>query len=205
MPERADAQKQSQATGAKAESSVLPTSTLQQLAKSIVDDARSVSQPHQPSFQHDGLNRVATARASAGVLRVLDLQLRPAELGLLTIRMRLAGDSIEMEIEAQSEDTAELLRHDAEKLSSLLRSSGYRPDIITIQSTDTTSHDRSSFQRSPQGDQSQSQSFGQGGASGNGSSSGHQEERYTRGSADIQKDGKENFHSGSGGTGGVYL
>jgi chemotaxis protein MotD len=202
---RSEMQKLSTIAGSKAEIASLPPSTLQHLAKSIIDDVKGVPEPQQPSFQHDGLNRVATARASAGVLRVLDLQLKPAELGLLTIRMRLAGDSIEMEIQAQSEDTAELLRNDAEKLTSLLRVSGYRPDVINIQSTEAASHDRSSFQRPQQGNQAQSQSFEQGAAAGQGNSSRNQGDRYGRGGSDIHKDGSEGLPSGGSHYGGIYL
>jgi chemotaxis protein MotD len=203
--DRTELQKQSPINASKAEAASLPPSTLQHLAKSIIEDVKGLSEPQQPSFQHAGLNRVATARASAGVLRVLDLQLKPAELGLVTIRMRLAGDSIEMEIQAQSEDTAELLRNDAEKLSSLLRVSGYRPDVINIQSTDAASHDRSSFQRPQQGTQAQGQSFEQGAAAGQGNSSRHQGDRYGRGGSESHKDGKEGLPSDGSHTGGIYL
>ena len=205
VSDRGELQKQAIPGGMKGDAGSLPPSTFHHLANSIIEDIKSVSDPQQPTFQQDGLNRVATARASAGVLRVLDLQLRPAELGLVTIRMRLAGDSIEMEIEAQSEDTAELLRNDAEKLSSLLRVSGYRPDVINIQSADAITHDRSSFQRSQQGAQAQSQSFDQGAAAGQGNSSRNQDGRYGGGGSDIQKDGKEGHSSGGSRSGGVYL
>jgi flagellar hook-length control protein FliK len=205
MSDRAELQKQSPLTGPKTETASLPSSTLQHIAKSIIEDVKGLSEAQQPSFQHTALNRVATARASAGVLRVLDLQLKPAELGLVTIRMRLAGDSIEMEIQAQSEDTAELLRNDAEKLSSLLRASGYRPDVINIQSAEVASHDRSSFHRPQQGTQTQGQSFDQGAAAGHGNSSRHQDDRNGRGGASIHKDGKESLPSGGSHTGGVYL
>lgn len=203
--DRGELQKPSITGGLRGDAASLPPPTLQHLAKSIIEDVKSVSEPQQPSLQQDGLNRVATARASAGVLRVLDLQLRPAELGLVTIRMRLAGDSIEMEIEAQNEDTAELLRNDAEKLSSLLRVSGYRPDVINIQSADAISHDRSSFQRPQQGTQAQGQSFDQGAAAGQGNSSRNQDDRYGGGRPDIQEGGKEGHSSGGSRSGGIYL
>ncbi|WP_162820235.1 flagellar hook-length control protein FliK [Microvirga calopogonii] len=205
MIDRSDVQKQAPMTGVKAEPGSLPSSTLQHLAGSIIEDAKASSEIQQPSFQHDGLNRVATARASAGVLRVLDLQLKPAELGLVTIRMRLSGDSIEMEIQAQHEDTAELLRNDADKLSSLLKVSGYRPDVITIQSAETASHDRSSFHRPQQGSMAQGQSFDQGAATGQGQSSRHQGDRYGGSGPEIHPDGGEGSASGGSRTGGIYL
>ncbi len=204
-PDRPELPKQQSIGSLKADATSLPPSTLQHLAKSIVDDVESLSEPQAPTFQQSGLNRVATARASAGVLRVLDLQLKPAELGLVTIRMRLAGDGIEMEIRAQNDDTADLLRHDAEKLSNLLRASGYRPDAITIQSTEASSHDRASFQRPPQGNQTQGHSFDQGGGAGQGNSPRHQDNRHDSGRRDLSKDGKDASNPGGGGTGGIYL
>jgi flagellar hook-length control protein FliK len=205
VSDRAELQKQSPIAGLKAETASLPASTLQHLAKSIIEDVKGLSEPEQRSFQHDGLSRIATARASAGVLRVLDLQLKPAELGLVTIRMRLAGDSIEMEIQAQNEETAELLRNDAEKLSSLLRVSGYRPDVINIQSSEAASHDRSSFQRPPQGTPAQGQSFEQGAAAGQENSSRHQGDRSSRSGTEAANDRKEGVPSGGIHTSGIYL
>ncbi|WP_262027311.1 flagellar hook-length control protein FliK [Microvirga sp. Mcv34] len=204
MIDRAEVQKQAPINGAKNEPASLPSSTLQHLARSIVEDAKGITEPQHPSFQHDGLNRVATARASAGVLRVLDLQLKPAELGLVTIRMRLSGDSIEMEIQAQHEETAELLRNDADKLSSLLRVSGYRPDTINIQSAESASHDRSMFHRPQQGSTG-GQSFDQGAAAGQGNSSRHQGDRPGNGGREIRPDRSEGPAPGGGRTGGVYL
>lgn len=190
--------------GPKSEAGSLPPSTLQDLARAVVDDVQSAADDQKPSFQHVGLNRVATARASAGVLRVLDLQLKPAELGLVTIRMRLSGDSIEMEIRAHSEDTAELLRSDADKLSNLLRASGYRPDNITIQTAEPAPHDRSSLQRPAQGSLQQGQSFDQGANSSHGNSSRRQDDRYNPG-PDVNNDGKEGTPPGGSGLTGVYL
>jgi chemotaxis protein MotD len=205
MVDRTEVQTQAPINGAKTEAASLPSSALQHLARSIVEDAKGISESQHSSFQHDGLNRIATARASAGVLRVLDLQLKPAELGLVTIRMRLSGDSIEMEIQAQHEDTAKLLRNDADKLSSLLRVSGYRPDVINIQSADSASHDRSSFNRPQQGSMAQGQSFDQGAAAGQGHSSRHQGDRYGSSGREIHPDGSEGSASGGSGAGGIYL
>ncbi|WP_246529101.1 flagellar hook-length control protein FliK [Microvirga zambiensis] len=203
--DRSETQGAQQMGSSKAEATSLPAGTLQQIAGAILDDVESLSTVQHSSMPSDGLNRVATAKASAGALRVLHLQLKPAELGLVTIKMRLAGDGLEMEIQAESEETAELLRNDAEKLSSLLRVSGYRPDAITIHSTEAAANDRSSFQRPQQGSQSQGQSFEQGAASGQGDSSRHRQDQQERGSSDIRKGSDQAHASGSSGSGGVYL
>ncbi len=204
MSDQAEMPKQSALNGPKSDAASLPPSTLQHIASAVIEDVKGTSDAQHSSFQHTDLNRAATARASASVLRVLDLQLKPAELGLVTIRMRLAGDGIEMEIQAQNEETAELLRNDAEKLSNLLRGSGYRPDVINIQSSEAASHDRSSFHRPPQGSQTQGQSFDQG-AAGHGSSSRHQGERNERDGREFHKDRNDTSLPGGSRTGGVYL
>ncbi|WP_201859702.1 flagellar hook-length control protein FliK [Microvirga soli] len=198
MADRAEVQKQTAPGLQKADGGSLPAGTLHQMARAILDDVSEVSDLQQPSFQGDGVHRVAVARASGGVLRVLSLQLNPVELGLVTIKMRLSGDSLEMELQVEKQETAELLRNDAEKLSGLLRTSGYRPDVINIQTAEPTTHDRNSFQRPHSG--AQDQSF-QGNAGGQNHSSKH----HGRNEAEIRIEPKQNRADGSGSSGGVYL
>lgn len=102
-------------------------------------------------------------KPSEGVLRVLDIQLHPAELGVVTVKMRLSGEQLEMELHASSDETADILRKDSEKLSGLLRSSGYRADIVTIHVTapDAAQQDALGGQRPQFGAQSQSGGFQQ--------------------------------------------
>jgi len=107
-------------------------SVIQRIADSIVADAKR-SAPEASVRSHRPEYAIPTqVKASDGVLRVLDIQLRPAELGLVTVKMRLSGDTLEMELHASRSETADLLRKDSETLSNLLRTSGYRPDVITI-------------------------------------------------------------------------
>lgn len=201
IADRAEVQKQA-APSSKVDSGSLPSGTLHQMARAILDDVAGISEAQGVSSQSDGVNRVAIARASGGVLRVLNLQLNPVELGLVTIKMRLAGDSLEMELHVEKEETAELLRNDAEKLSSLLRTSGYRPDAITIQSTDTTSHDRNALQRPQQG--TQDQSF-QGAAAGQGHSSGQRNDQYGEEEGKPRNEPKQDRPSDRSSSGGIYL
>ncbi|MBD2745541.1 flagellar hook-length control protein FliK [Microvirga sp. BT688] len=201
MADRAEVQKQAAPGLQKAEGGSLPAGTLHQMARAILDDVSEVSGVHQPALQGDGVHRVAVARASGGVLRVLSLQLNPVELGLVTIKMRLSGDSLEMELQVEKQETAELLRNDAEKLSSLLRTSGYRPDVINIQTAESTSHDRNSFQRMQPG--SQEQSF-QGNADGQNHSSKHHGP-FGRGEAESHNESKQNRTADSSSTSGIYL
>lgn len=201
MADRAEVQKQTAPGLQKAEGGSLPAGTLHQMARAILDDVSEASGSQQPALQGDGVHRVAVARASGGVLRVLSLQLNPVELGLVTIKMRLSGDSLEMELQVEKQETADLLRNDAEKLSSLLRSSGYRPDVINIQTAESASHDRNSFQRPQPG--MQDQSF-QGNADGQNHSSKHHGP-YGQDEAELRNEPKQNRIADSSGSGGIYL
>ncbi|MGF9761990.1 flagellar hook-length control protein FliK [Microvirga sp. 0TCS3.31] len=201
MADRAEVQKQAAPGLQKADGGSLPPGTLHQMARAILDDVSEVSGAHQPALQGDGVHRVAVARASGGVLRVLSLQLNPVELGLVTIKMRLSGDSLEMELQVEKQETADLLRNDAEKLSSLLRTSGYRPDVINIQTAESTSHDRNSFHRPQPG--MQDQNF-QGDADGQNHSSKHHSQ-YGQDEAETRNEPKQNRPADSSSSGGIYL
>ena len=201
MAERAEVQKQAAPGLQKADGGSLPAGTLHQMARAILDDVSEITGSQSSALQGDGVHRVAVARASGGVLRVLSLQLNPVELGLVTIKMRLSGDSLEMELQVEKQETAELLKNDAEKLSSLLRTSGYRPDVINIQTAESTSHDRTSFQRLQSG--TQDQSF-QGNANGQSPSSRHHGQ-YGRDEAERHNEPKQDRAADSSGSGGIYL
>jgi chemotaxis protein MotD len=201
MADRAEVQKQAAPGLQKADGASLPAGTLHQMARAILADVSEVSGSQQPALQGDGVHRVAVARASGGVLRVLSLQLNPVELGFVTIKMRLSGDSLEMELQVEKQETAELLRNDAEKLSSLLRTSGYRPDVINIQTAESTNHDRHSFQRPQSG--MQDQGF-QSSADGQSHSS-RQHSQYGQDEAELRNEPKQNRTADSSSSGGIYL
>ena len=111
--------------------------------KDIPGDAPAASPSAEKAFPG------TTVKSSDGVVRMLNIQLHPAELGVVTVKMRLAGDQLEMEVHASREETAEILKKDSEKLTGLLRASGYRPDTLTIHVTpaDASQPDNSTGQR----------------------------------------------------------
>lgn len=140
----------------------LPASVFQKIADSVIAEAGPPEAKPDLKTHKAEAPLVITVKSSDGVVRVLNIQLHPVELGLVTVKMRLAGDKLEMELIASSDETAKLLKSDSDKLSSLLRASGYRPDIITIQSngSEITQQDNSSGQRQQFSSQSQQQSNG---------------------------------------------
>ncbi len=183
----------------------LPSENLHRMAGAIKAEAQSMTgSASSPPLHAEGGLQTISVKASESALRVLNLQLHPAHLGTVTVKMRLAGESLEMELHVESEETAQLLKTDAEKLSSLLRGSGYRPDMISIHVSDIVMQERMAAARSQPDMQAQGQSFHQGGAS-------HDERSRNRGNqhasagAEHQKHADEKPILDSRGAGGVYL
>ncbi len=202
---RVEISKQAAEAGPKTDTSSLPPATLHRIAGAVLSETRAMAaelNSRSPDF--DGMARLMSARAPDGVLRVLQLQLHPAELGLVTIKMRLAGDNLEMELQTSSEETAQLLRHDSEKLSGLLRGSGYRPDVISIQvkPPDAPQQD-ASFSSRPQ-PQSQQQTFHQGASQQEGRFR-HRDEGYESEGAGARNDADEDGASRARNASGIYL
>ncbi|NBN64867.1 flagellar hook-length control protein FliK [Pannonibacter tanglangensis] len=84
-----------------------------------------------------------TARADGPMVKVLEIQLQPMELGSVKVALRLMGDSVEVVLSAQNPDTVELLKTDRQLLDQMLRAVGQKADSITIQAA---SDDRPLFQ-----------------------------------------------------------
>jgi chemotaxis protein MotD len=66
-------------------------------------------------------------------VKVLHIQLQPAELGTITVRMSLHDSELRIHLDADRRETAHMLQTDRDALSSVLRSAGYRVDGVSIQ------------------------------------------------------------------------
>ena len=80
----------------------------------------------------DRVQAEQTQVATKPVLKVLQIQLQPAELGTVTVRMELREAGLELHVEVANAETAEIIRGDKDTLSNLLRSSGYNVDASSI-------------------------------------------------------------------------
>lgn len=76
------------------------------------------------------------ATATRHPLKVLTIQLHPAELGSVTVRIAVKNDALDLQIGAGRRETARLLDADREALSGLLRAAGYSIDALTIRAVD---------------------------------------------------------------------
>lgn len=77
-----------------------------------------------------------THKAEGPVLKTLDIQLTPHELGTVKVSLRMVGDTVEVTLQTSKAQTAELLRHDRQLLDQMLRATGFKADAITIQAAD---------------------------------------------------------------------
>jgi chemotaxis protein MotD len=107
---------------------------VQQIADRIAADIAPTSEPRRA----DPVVSLATT-STAQPLKVLTVQLHPAELGVVTVRIALRNDTLELQIETDRRDTARLVHADRETLSSLLRSAGYNVETMTVRAVDPSS------------------------------------------------------------------
>jgi chemotaxis protein MotD len=104
--------------------------------------APAVSLPTLAAVIRDELERTTAsgpaARAQAdppvrdapdGPLRVLRIQLRPEELGIVTVELRLADGQLETHLRAARPETAALLHRDAAILTDLLKQANYQAAV----------------------------------------------------------------------------
>lgn len=110
-------------------SGALPATQLQRLAGAIAAGAADLRA--QTGDAAAALEQASVAGARDPV-RTLDLQMHPATLGLVTVRMRLVGQSLELRVRAANPETARLLKADGGKLADLLSTSGYGTHILAI-------------------------------------------------------------------------
>jgi chemotaxis protein MotD len=103
-------------------------------------------------------------------VRMLTLQLDPPSMGTVTVRMRLAGDAVEVRLSADRQDTTQLLRQEQGALVDAMQSAGYTFDIASIDHSAGSYANPNPGQSHTQSDQQQSQQPNGGSLLGNGNS-----------------------------------
>jgi chemotaxis protein MotD len=115
---------------------VQQVTTLQKIVDRMASDLPSVVSPEGPrAADAPGLdaNKVADSRP----VRMMTLELDPPNLGSVTVKMRLAGDSVEIHLTASRHETTEMLRQERGALTDAMQSAGYTFDIAAIDHTRT--------------------------------------------------------------------
>jgi Flagellar hook-length control protein FliK len=129
------------------------------LADSDNSASRDVSLASSSGLEATG---TVNSRASGSSLQILHLQLEPESLGGVTVRMRLVGTRLDLQVEAERPETMRLIGKDKELLADKLRSAGYVMDALVIKASDPqAAHPRFSIGSAPNGrEQSATQSHG---------------------------------------------
>jgi flagellar hook-length control protein FliK len=164
------------------DSSSIALSPAQQIADRIAAEATSA-----PEFAERTGIAPPMQQGMKPALKILQIQLQPADLGIVTVRMELKDTELTLHVEADRKETADLIRNDQETLNNLLRSAGYNVDTgsVRIMEGDRTLASQQSGQQGAQTNlqssaQSQSgasdrQGHAQRGGTGtNGGDTGHQ-------------------------------
>jgi len=184
----------------------LPAAALRQIADAVTSGASSL--PDGSAVRAGAVAAAWSAAAQAeGPVRLLTLQLRPAELGQVLVRMRLQDGRLEMSLRAAREETAELLRRDGGLLTALVRDAGYQPDLVTIQSGPLPGQRASGQPEVPQGGGQTFQAFAGGQQQG-----GASPDQPARRTPDAPEEGgrrtmeqRDEAHPGDRDRGGLYL
>lgn len=104
-------------------------SPVQQIATAIGDELVTVAEPAPTEATSQAAE---PSRHSNGPLKVLHVKLEPEDLGAVVLKMRLVDKSLELEVVASRQETADLLAKDRDTLTRVLRGSGYTADVIAI-------------------------------------------------------------------------
>jgi len=184
----------------------LPAPTLQRLGERLAGEVRSLTSSNAQSHAATATTHQAQpGQQAGGPVRVLHIQLHPADLGSVSVRMRLVGDGIEVHMRASDARTVQMLQNDSEALTSVLRAAGYRPEVVTLQISSADAGSGQSLQGGGQQSAAGQQAF-QGEASGGGRGAPSQGEDHARGS---RREGEGDGHAGRASDrdsgGGIYL
>lgn len=76
--------------------------------------------------------------------KILHIELKPVELGTITVKIRLAQGGMEIRIEASRAETAQMLASDKDALRDIVKASGFSPDAVSVETVhvDTMASDR---------------------------------------------------------------
>lgn len=145
-------------------------SATQQVANAVVSELKGSPAP-AASAAADLVG--AQSNAPDQPLRILTVNLEPPDLGSVTMRLRLVGNEVSVQLAAQRKDTSTMLDQQRDQIRDLMQSAGYVADVAPVQHGSLDGFQAGSGQSQPQlpGQQQQS-SQSQGAFSGAGTSSG---------------------------------
>ena len=111
-------------------------SVLKQIGDAISNSLNGQSASNPESSLDAQLGGNLRLHRSGDALRVLDIQLHPADLGKVRLSVRLNDNNVEVRIEATKAATAQMLENNQQELNKLLQKAGYHADRISIVAID---------------------------------------------------------------------
>lgn len=131
--------------------------TLQKIVDRMASDLAAVASPERTNAT-EALPQETAKIAESRPVRMMTLELDPPNLGTVTIKMRLAGDSVEVHLTADRLETTNLLRQERGALSDAMQSAGYSFDIAAIDHTRAQDANLNNGQSQSQSQQQQASS-----------------------------------------------
>jgi chemotaxis protein MotD len=115
---------------------VQQVTTLQKIVDRMATDLTTVASPEGARVA-DAPGLETHKAADSRPVRMMTLELDPPDLGSVTVKMRLAGDSVEIHLTADRYETTQMLRQERGALTDAMQSAGYTFDIAAIDHTRT--------------------------------------------------------------------
>lgn len=145
-------------------------SATQQVANAVVSDLKGSAAP-TASAAADLVG--SQSNAPDQPVRILTVNLEPPDLGNVTVRLRLVGTEVSVQLAAQRKDTSAMLDQQRDQIRDLMQSAGYVADVAPVQHGSLDGFQAGSGQSQSQfAGQQQPSSQSQGAFSGAGTSSG---------------------------------
>lgn len=148
-------------------------SATQQVANAVVSELKGSPASAAPA----AADLVGAQNAPDQPVKILTVNLEPPDLGSVTMRLRLVGNEVSVQLAAQRKDTSTMLDQQRDQIRDLMQSAGYVADVAPVQHGSLDGFQAGSGQSQPQlpGQQQQS-SQSQGAFSGAGTSSGQSDD-----------------------------
>jgi len=157
-----------------------------------------------PAWSAAALSQQQDARAAATTPKSLAIQLNPADLGVVTAHLKLDGDTLTVELQAETHEARDRLSAERDDIARALRGRGFAVDQVTVMQSPiaTPTAARPEGTGAQAGFAARDQAAG-GNAAGGGQSGTRQEARHGE-QAFAQERGVARGAAGSGGD-GLYI
>lgn len=142
----------------------------QQVANAVVAELKESSAPAASAAPDLAASQT---NAPDQPLKILTVNLEPPALGNVTVRLRLVGTEVSVQLAAERKDTSQMLDQQRDQIRDLMQSAGYVADVAPVQHGSLDGFQSGSGQSQPQlSGQHQPSSQSQGTFGGAGTSSG---------------------------------